>query len=160
MEVRGFLLAWAVASAVVAALSLGPSFAHVLEAVPRLRWSPELWRATTVFNGQYRLFAAVGAPLDIAAIVLPAALSWMARGDRPATWQALAAAALFACALLAWFVLVRPANAAMAGWAPGPLPADFEAVRSRWETGHAVVAAIKTVGFASLVLALLSLGRG
>ena len=50
----------------LAALSLGPSFAHVLEAPPRLTiWSPELWREATVFNGQFQLFATIGGPLRI-----------------------------------------------------------------------------------------------
>ncbi|TIP54534.1 MAG: DUF1772 domain-containing protein, partial [Mesorhizobium sp.] len=31
MEIRGFLLFWSILAAAVAALSLGPSFAHVLE---------------------------------------------------------------------------------------------------------------------------------
>ena len=35
-------------------MSLGPSFAHMLEAQPRLFvWSPELWRDATVFNAQF-----------------------------------------------------------------------------------------------------------
>ena len=43
------LLACGMIAAVIAALSLGPSFAHVLEAGPRLSvWPPQLWRETTV----------------------------------------------------------------------------------------------------------------
>ena len=73
------------ASLLTTALSLAPSFAHVLEAPPRLLvWSPELWRETTVFNGQFQLFALVGAPIDLAAIVLTAALSYSLRKERSA----------------------------------------------------------------------------
>ena len=54
MEMRVSLFLWAVLTATIAALSLGPSFAHVLESLPRLsQWSPELWRETTVFNSQF-----------------------------------------------------------------------------------------------------------
>ncbi|WP_352814505.1 hypothetical protein [Mesorhizobium sp. M0207] len=82
---RGFLLFWSVLTAIVAALSLGPSFAHVLESVPRLTsWPPSLWRETTVFNAQFQFFAIVGAPLDVAAIACPGLLAWMLRSDRPA----------------------------------------------------------------------------
>jgi hypothetical protein len=51
---HGFMLFWAVLAVTIAALSLGPSSAHVLESIPRLKqWSPELWRETTVFNAQF-----------------------------------------------------------------------------------------------------------
>ncbi|TGR94437.1 DUF1772 domain-containing protein, partial [Mesorhizobium sp. M2E.F.Ca.ET.209.01.1.1] len=91
MEMRGFLLFWSVLTAFVAALSLGPSFAHVLESLPRLtKWSPALWRETTVFNAQFQLFLLIGAPLDIAAIVCPAVLVWMLRDEPRAFWFVLA----------------------------------------------------------------------
>ena len=68
------MLFWSVLAAAVAALSLGPSFAHMLESGPRLYvWSPELWREATVFNQQFML-----------------------RGDGPAFGFALGATVLFA----------------------------------------------------------------
>ncbi|RWQ72075.1 MAG: DUF1772 domain-containing protein [Mesorhizobium sp.] len=160
MEIRGFLLFWSILAAVVAALSLGPSFAHVLESAPRLKWPPYLWRETTVFNAQFQLFAVIGAPLDVAAIACPALLAWMLRNDRPAFWFALAAAVLFAVSLATWSALVKPANDVLATWVPGPIPENFEAIRLRWETGHMVVAGFKAVGFVSLVIALLWIKRG
>ena len=160
MKLNGFLYFWALLAALVAALSLGPSFAHVLEAAPRLwRWQPELWREATVFNGQFWMFAAVGAPLDIAAVLCPGVLAWLLYGDRPASMLALAATVLFALALATWFAWVNPANAVLATWQPGPVPADFDAVRLRWETGHMAVAAIKLVGFVCLAGSLLSMHR-
>ncbi|TIP64829.1 MAG: DUF1772 domain-containing protein, partial [Mesorhizobium sp.] len=84
MEIRGFLLFWSILAAAVAALSLGPSFAHVLESAPRLtKWSPSLWREATVFNAQFQLFAVIGASLDLAAIGCPVLLAWLLRDDRP-----------------------------------------------------------------------------
>ncbi|WP_081162516.1 hypothetical protein [Ensifer aridi] len=144
-------------SLLLAALSLGPSFAHVLEAPPRLFvWSPELWREATVFNGQFAFFAKVGAPLDLGAILAASLLSYLLASERPAFWFALAGAGLLAAGLAAWVTLVAPANALLATWKPGPIPPDFEAVRLRWETGHMVVAAAKVMGFASIALALLA----
>lgn len=160
MAIRSFPVFWALLTMTVAALSLGPSFAHVLEAPPRLAWAPDLWRETTVFNAQFWLFAAVGAPLDVAAIFCPAVLSMLLRRDRPALYFALAATLLYALSLAAWFALVNPANAVLATWVPGPVPADFDAIRLRWETGHMVVAALKAVGFVTLAGALLSVRRG
>ncbi|TPM09925.1 DUF1772 domain-containing protein [Mesorhizobium sp. B2-3-11] len=161
MRLYGFLLFWSVLTATIAALSLGPSFAHVLESAPRLtRWSPALWREATVFNGQFLLFAIIGAPLDVAAVACPGLLAWLLREDRPAFWFALGAALLYALSLVLWFVLVKPANNVLATWVPGPIPDNFEAIRLRWETGHMAVTAAKAVGFVSLVVALLSIGHG
>ncbi|MGE0525384.1 MAG: DUF1772 domain-containing protein [Variibacter sp.] len=141
---------------VIVALSLAPSYAHVLEAHPRIAiWSPELWREATVFNAQFWLFAVIGAPIDILAVLVPAALTWAFRraGYNRLAAFALAGTLCFAAALAAWFLLVEPANGILATWRPGPVPANFDAVRLRWESGHMVVAAFKLVGFVFLVLA-------
>lgn len=143
-----------VAALAVTALSLGPSFAHVLEAPPRLTvWSPELWREATVFNGQFQLFAIVGAPLDIAAILVPAILAYLLRGRRPAFQWALAGTILFALALAAWFIVVAPANSVLATWQPGPIPEEFFPTRNRWEIGHMIVATLKFLGFIAIAIA-------
>jgi hypothetical protein len=158
MEMRGFLIFWSVLSVTIAALSLGPSFAHTLESLPRLtKWSPALWRETTVFNAQFQLFLLIGAPLDIAAIVCPAVLVWMLRDEPRAFWFVLAATLLYALALVLWTVLVRPANGVLATWTPGPIPGNFDSIRLRWETGHMAVTAAKAIGFVSLALGLLSI---
>lgn len=148
------LLVGKVVVLVIAALSLAPSFAHVLEAHPRLTiWRPELWRDATVFNAQFWMFAAVGAPIDLLAIVVPAGLTLLLRGRHPQFMLALAGTLCFAISLALWFVIVAPANSVLATWMPGPIPTDFDAVRLRWESGHMIVAAAKLVGFFLLALA-------
>ncbi|MDK1374688.1 MULTISPECIES: DUF1772 domain-containing protein [unclassified Sinorhizobium] len=146
----------ALASLLLTALSLGPSFAHVLEAPPRLIvWSPELWREATVFNGQFELFAQIGGPIDIAAILVAALLTYLLAGERPAVWFALAGTCLLVLGLGAWFTLVAPVNAVLDRWTPGPIPSDFASIRLQWETGHMVVAALKFLAFASIGAAVL-----
>ena len=138
----------------VAALDVAPSFAHLLEAPPRLWvWTPELWREATVFYGQFALFAPVGAVLEVATILGAGALAWTRREARRGLRPALAATLLFGFALAAWFAIVAPANAVLATWTPGPVPPGFDAVRLRWEAGHALIAAIKLVAFAMLAYA-------
>lgn len=160
MAPSGFTLFWAWLTALIGALSLGPSFAHVLEALPRLRtWSPELWRETTVFNAQFQYFLAVGAPLDVLAIIFPVVLALLLRQEGAAAWVAGIGAAFFALALVLWFMLVAPANAVLATWVPGPIPADFDTVQWRWETGHMAVASAKLFGFAFIAFALLLVGQ-
>ena len=150
---------WRLAALVVAAFSRGPSFAHVLEAPPRLgRWAPELWREATVFGGQYQLFGSVGGALDAAAVAVTAIMAYRVRGQAGAGW-AIAGAACFALSLAAWFAIVAPANGVLATWAPGPLPANFEAVRNRWEVGHLVVEAWKSLGFLAVALSVAQAAR-
>ena len=136
---------------VLAALSLGPSLAHALEAPPRLRnWPPELWRETTVFHGQYALFGMIGGPLEIATVGVPAWIAVLAVQRGEVAIPAVAAALLFATALVVWLLVVNRTNGVMATWRPGPLPADFAAVQRRWETGHLVMAGLKLAGFVAL----------
>lgn len=141
----------------LAGLSLAPSYAHVLEAPPRLlQWSPQLWRDATVFNGQFRFFALVGAPIDVAAIVACGGLAIALRHRRSGCVLALAATGAFALGLLAWFAVVNEANAVLATWTPDALPANFDAVRGRWEWGHVAVAVAKAAGFALTIAAVLA----
>jgi hypothetical protein len=140
MQNTAFMLFWSVLAAAIAALSLGPSFAHLLESGPRLQvWSPELWREATVFNQQFKFF--------------------MLGGDSPGFGLALGAAALYALALIAWFLIVSPANAVLATWTSGPIPNNFDAIRWQWEVGHITVAGLKFLGFVSLASALVTMHR-
>jgi hypothetical protein len=144
--------AWSVVTVTLAGLSLGPSFAHALEAPPRLSvWPPELWIDATVRHGQFALFRLVGAPVDVAAILAAAALAFLHRKAPGFRWTA-AGAVLLLAGLIAWFAIVAPANSVLATWRPGPTPADFASVRDRWEAGHMVVAALKLAGFVCLTL--------
>ncbi len=145
---------------VLVALSLAPSYAHILEALPRLTvWSPELWRDATVFHRQFEWFALIGAPIDVAAIIAAVTLAFLARGRRPMFWLVAAGALCLAAGLAAWLTLVAPANAVLGTWKPGPIPADFDLVRTRWETGHMVVAALKFCGFVLLCIAIAGKSR-
>ena len=63
---------------------------------------------------------------------------------------AVAGAACLAAGLAAWFGFVAPANAVLATWQPGPIPADFDVIRMRWEIGHMIVAAFKLFGVVML----------
>jgi hypothetical protein len=142
--------AWSVLTLTLAAFSLAPSLAHVLEAPPRLRdWPPELWMETTVFHGQFTLFQAIGAPVDVLAILAAVVLAFLLRRSAGFRWAATGAV-LLGIALGAWFTLVAPANAILATWRPGPIPVNFVEVRDRWETGHAVVALLKACAFVTL----------
>jgi hypothetical protein len=143
---------WPILTLTLAALSVGPSFAHALEAMPRLRiWPPKLWIDATVLHGQFVLFRAIGGPLDMAAILASGLLTFFLRGEPGFGWT-LAGALLLALAFIAWLTIVAPANAVLATWHAGPVPANFISVRDRWETGHMIVAGLKIFGFLTLAV--------
>ncbi|UDL90411.1 DUF1772 domain-containing protein [Mesorhizobium sp. PAMC28654] len=118
-----------------------------------------MWRETTVYNEQFWVFAAVGEPLDVAAILFPAILAWLMRSDSPVFAYAVAATVLYLLALVVWYFWVQGANSIMATWSVSAFPLEFEAIRLRWETGHIAVATLKLAGFVALMLSLLTVGR-
>jgi hypothetical protein len=75
---------------------------------------------------------------------------------RPGFRLALAAAILFALALVLWWVLVYPVNVELAKWVNGPVPADWTDYRTRWEWGHAIISVLELAGFAALVASVLA----
>jgi len=161
MKLSRAILVWSLIAVTVMALSLGLSFAHLMEAPPRfLDWPGELWREATVFHGQYRLFGILGGPIDVSAILLGFVVTYIiGRSDRPAFTLAFAASAVYLIGLVIWLAVVAPANAELATWTPGPLPENFETIRLRWETGHIIIACVKFIGFLLIVSAILSMRR-
>ena len=139
------------AALLLAALSFALSFAHLMELAPRLRWTPDLWIAATVFGGLYTLFGSVGSVIDVAALLVLAWLSWLAREEasRFAVWTATG---LFVIAHALWWGAVAPMNAILATWRPGALPVDFAEVRNQWgicPCGDRAVEGIRLCGAAS-----------
>lgn len=143
------------ATLVLAALSTGLSFAHLLEKVPRLRWDPELWMGATVFGGQYALFGVVGAILDPLTVLLAALTAWLVRRRGPVFVTTLVGAILLAVALALWLALVMPMNEVMTGWTRDTVPGDFATVRAQWENGHGLIAIVKLVAFGALTFSVL-----
>ena len=142
---------------ILAALTLGLGFCHLMQLPSRLGWDQYLWVGSTVQGGLYALFGSVGALIGLAAIVVLFLLAYFVREHgRPGFGLSVTAAVLYAAAFVLWWVLVYPANAELAKWVTGPVPADWVTYRDRWEWGHAVIALTELAGFAALVLAVLA----
>ncbi|MEX0807639.1 MAG: hypothetical protein WD044_02820 [Dongiaceae bacterium] len=149
------LMLWRLVTLLLAALSMAVTFCHVMAMPVRLSWEPALWLQTTVLGGLYRFFGSVGPIVDVGAIVASFVLVWLLIGRRSARYFAIAGTALLALALAVWFMVVAPMNTVMGSWSTEFVPPDFEAVRQRWEWGHAGIAAIKVAGFVALLLSVL-----
>jgi hypothetical protein len=141
----------------LAALTLALSFCHLMQLPARIGWDQYLWVGSTVQGGLYNLFGSIGAVIDVATVIALALLAYFVREHgRPGFRLALAAAILFALALVLWWVLVYPVNVELAKWVNGPVPADWTDYRSRWEWGHAIISVVELAGFAALVASVLA----
>lgn len=157
------LRVWRFVAIMLAALTLGLGFCHLMQLPARMGWDQYLWVGSTVQGGLYATFGSVGAVIDVATVIALALLAYFVREHgRPGFRLALLAAVLFALALVLWWVLVYPVNVELAKWVNGPVPADWTDYRARWEWGHAIIAVAELVGFAALVAAVLAdtAGRG
>ena len=142
----------------LAALTLGLSFCHLMQLPSRMAWDQYLWVGSTVQGGLYAMFGSIGAVIFVATVIALGA----ARLFRARAWPAglsrlaLAAAVLFLLALVLWWVLVYPVNVELAKWVNGPVPADWTEYRARWEWGHAIIALVELIGFAALTWSVLA----
>jgi hypothetical protein len=140
--IRGINLVFAVLAV------LGP-MAHVLELPNKLALGPELWLA--VQQHLYRGWGPfLGAPAELGALVTSLLLIYPRRRSRPALAATVLASLGYAGMLAAFFVLNRPVNSAIVSWTAADLPSDWMAYRARWETGHAIAAALSVVSLAAL----------
>jgi hypothetical protein len=147
-------LIWRTMAVVLSGLTMGLTFAHVLELPQRLQYDAELWTALTRPNALYRYFGIVGGPIEVAAVVGVVVVAATLR-RRPAGRLALVAAGLHIAALAAWVGIVAPANAEIGTWRVDRIPQDWATWRTRWEAGHAIGFALVMPGFCLLVLSLL-----
>jgi hypothetical protein len=141
----------------LAALTLGMGFCHLLQLPSRMGWDQYLWVGSTVQGGLYSLFGSIGAVIDVATVIALALLAYFVHEHaRPGFRLALAAAILFALGLILWWVLVYPVNVELAKWVNGPVPSDWTYYRARWEWGHAVISLLELAGFAALIASVLA----
>ena len=140
---------------VPAVLAFSLLFAHVLEIPGKLQLDGPEW--LTLQQHLYIAFAPAGAISEIAAI----ALSWMVFLNlrrSPGRSLAFLAALCLTAALVVWFMAVARMNTRINAWTAQSLPTDWQGVRNRWESGHAI--ALLLYALAILLLARLLLIGG
>ena len=90
------------------------------------------------------------AGLALIATLAALAASWRSPGDRRLV---LVVVACLLIGLVVTVVVHFPINAEIATWRPAAPPADWQQLRGRWLTAHAVRTALAVAGFALLVIA-------
>ena len=143
-------LLWA--ALVTAVLATLAPMAHVLELPNKLRLDGPLWLA--VQQQLYRGWGPfLGAPTEIAALTITAALLAIGWRDVARRRALLVAAIAYVSMIVVFFVFNAPINAAVDAWTPASLPPDWPSYRLRWEIGHALAALFSFVGLIALVRA-------
>jgi hypothetical protein len=149
-----FLKTWCLITLVLAALSLGMSFAHLLEMPAKRRYAGAEW--LRVQQTLYPAYANVAGVIEMAAIFAAAVLSGLLRDWRPAMWAAVAGTALLTVAFLfVWLMVTNRVHARTSGWTTDTLPEDWQSWRGRWDASHIARLVLHLAGFAMLVLATL-----
>jgi uncharacterized membrane protein len=118
-------------------------------------------RAETFLDIGHTMIGNLGGPMSLlmpAAIVsvgMVAALLYR-RGRRMAAGLASLALVLLIAALAITLSVNVPIDGQIAGWTPGTLPADWQAIRDRWEFYHGLRTFLSVVGSGCLFASALS----
>lgn len=141
-----------IATTLLVALVMGMAFAHVLERPSKMQYDAYFY-----ITLQRSLYVQWGPPqiggfLEPAAIAALALLAFLLRESGRDLWLTLAALLLMLLAFpVIFFWWIAPANAAFAATTLPAVPADWTALRSNWETGHAIRFALQFAALALLV---------
>ena len=138
--------ALAVLSILFAAITFSAGLAHVLEMPRKLRFSADQY----LFVQQlYRGWAFVGIAMLLALVT---SVWWTIRlrqAGQASGWVLLGALAI-AAALVVFFAATFPVNRATSNWTT--LPANWEALRRKWEYSHVGGAALMFVALTALTV--------
>ncbi|MBS0535417.1 MAG: hypothetical protein JSR72_15270 [Proteobacteria bacterium] len=135
------------------AIALVPGDAHAASALSKLGMSQsDYFVAQMAYNG-WALFGVA----QIAALGVNIALAVASRGKAMPFRLTAATVVCLVAGLAIFFAFTYPANVATQNWTVAP--ADWQALRWRWEISHAVNAALTLIGFGTLCLATLTMPR-
>jgi len=135
---------------VLMALALVPSGAHFFGLPNKIGLAQDAYfTAQSIYRG-WALFGIV----SFGALFANAILAFMLRREGAPFWLAVTAAASVVVMLAVFFTWTYPGNVATENWTR--IPADWQALRTRWEYSHALNAVVMFVGFCALVLAVLN----
>jgi hypothetical protein len=135
---------------VLTALALIPAGAHFFELPNKIGLPQDQYFIVQNIYRGWALFGLVLFPALGAALALTIAL----RHHRAAYWLALAGFLCIAATLVIFFTWTYPANVATSNWTV--VPANWEALRTRWEYAHAANAVLTFIALCLLTLSLLA----
>jgi hypothetical protein len=135
------------------ALALGAALAHALELPNKIHLPREQY---FVVQQAYRGWSQL-AYLLLVELVSMIAVAVMSRDEPRVFWFVVAAIVCLACAQALFWIFTYPANVATQNWTHAP--ANWEALRDRWEYSHAGGAGFQVLAMAALIVAVLARTR-
>jgi hypothetical protein len=135
---------------VLTALALVPAGAHLFELPNKIGLTQDQY---FIVQSIYRGWALFGIVL-FGALAATLALTIALRHHQWAYWFALGGFLCIAATLVIFFIWTYPANVVTNNWTT--VPANWEALRTRWEYAHAVNAVLTFIALCLLTLSTLA----
>ena len=142
---------------ILAALTLGMAFGHLLEIDGKLRMDGQTWLAI-----QQQLYAGsgtIGVAVQFGAAASAALLALLLRHRYLVLGLALAATICLIAQLGVWLLVNRPIDADTARWTVQTLPTNWQDYRNAWEAAHVSRAGLDFLALTALVVGLLLEGQ-
>lgn len=138
----------------LAALSMGMAFGHLLEMPAKLAYQGSVW--LMLQQTLYGNFRVLGLLLDTGAVVCALVLTILVRKRRPALGWTIFGTICLVGAHAAWWAGAVPINAAIAQFTPQTLPPDWTQLRVQWEYTHALRAGLQVAALGALLFSVLA----
>ncbi len=149
-----FLKTWRFITIILAALTMGAAYCHVLELPAKMVYDETLY--TRLNTSLYWGFGHFGGFIEAATVFLAAPmLSFLVRKRRPAFQWTLAGTICIALAFIVFLVFTEPMNREIFQWSAESVPADWTRVRNQWEYSHAARFVLQLIGLCALQISLL-----
>jgi len=140
------------AALMLTALTMGLEFAHTLEWPQKQQYPASLY--VRLQESLYVWFGNLGGVVYVLAVIGTVMLAVLARREAGLRWWIGVAASLQLIALVSFLTVVYPVNLRLPINSSGSVPANWIALRDRWEVGHALGFALFAVSFVLLLLPL------
>ncbi|MEI1279465.1 hypothetical protein V6Z05_14145 [Leptospira venezuelensis] len=138
---------------ILAALTLGMRFAHVMEAEPKLHWEAELY--FQVQTSLYKYFAIIGPIVQVGSILLIFTIAYLSKGAKSFRYSILSAFS-FVFSLGVWFFFVAPASSQIKEWTvTHTIPEHWNSIRSAWQFGQVGAFSFDFLAFCLLTAAVI-----
>jgi hypothetical protein len=142
---------------VLAALTLGMAFGHLLEIDGKLRMDGQTWLA--IQQQLYVGSGTVGIVVQFAAAASAALLAGLLRRRYLVLGLTLAATICLIAQLGVWLLVNQPIDADTGRWTAQTLPANWQDYRNAWEAAHVSRAGLDFLALTALVVGLLLEGQ-
>lgn len=145
---------WRFFTLMLAALSMGMAFGHLLEMPAKLAYPGSVWlMLQQTLYGNFRI---LGLALDTGAVLCALVLTILVRRRRPALGWTLFATVCLVGAHATWWAAVAPVNAQVAQFTAHTLPPEWTQLRLQWEYTHALRAVLQIAALAALLFSVLA----